>query len=88
MDVFIYATPGFGHPKDQIEDALDDMLGALGEVTGGGSGESGVNIDIEIYDDQITSDEVLTKIRALLQSFDVPQNIRIVIDRQSYSVYN
>lgn len=48
MEVFIYGVPDLGAPRDEIEDRIEEFLQGRGEVTGGGAGASGVNLDIEI----------------------------------------
>lgn len=40
--------------RDDIEDALSDVLDQKGEVTGAGSGAGGWNLDVEIFDDADT----------------------------------
>ncbi len=59
--------------RDEIEDPLDEALTAagLGEVTGGGSGERGSNIDIDINDEK-NFDEALALIRKVLRELHVP----------------
>lgn len=34
--------------RDEIEDALEEALGADGEVVGAGAGERGSNLDVEV----------------------------------------
>jgi hypothetical protein len=34
-----------------LEDVIDDVLGERGETTGGGWGNRGGNVDVELYDD-------------------------------------
>ncbi|WP_239629120.1 hypothetical protein [Paenibacillus sp. H1-7] len=48
-----------------------------GEVTGGGSGVGGSNIDIEIYDDN--NKEVIQTIREVIGTFYLYNNINIVV---------
>jgi len=56
LEVFINAedfeSSGFGG-RSAVEDELDEALekAALGEVTGGGGGIYGVNIDIEVEEE-------------------------------------
>ena len=37
--------------RDGLEDDLDEFLGEAGETTGGGGGERGWNIDLEVIED-------------------------------------
>lgn len=78
MDIFVYIGIGFTSPRDQIEEAIDDLLNGRGEVTGGGSGINGSNIDIEIFDDN--DKEAVQEIKAVLSSFDLPSDTTIVIN--------
>jgi hypothetical protein len=78
MDVFIYFAPDIDVEKDVIEDALDDAIGELGEVTGGGSGEKGMNIDLDVEDDADPG-ELVDLIRGALKSLGVTPS-KIVID--------
>ncbi len=87
MDIFIYASPGFGRPRDEIEDAIENFLGPNGEVTGGGAGTSGANIDIEIHEDSEVSESTIEELRRILAEFNVPQNTVIVVGGVKHSIY-
>lgn len=39
-------------PRDQLEDELESALAGLGEVTGGGSGVLGSNLDVDAVDER------------------------------------
>jgi len=75
--------------RDEVEDPLNDALEAtgIGEVSGGGGGDKGSNIDIEIYD-KSRLHEALTLIRTTLQELGVPTTttIRTFDDETSISV--
>ncbi|UBU17270.1 hypothetical protein [Nonomuraea gerenzanensis] len=49
MDVFLSWLGGARVPRLDLEDTIEEILGSRGEVTGGGSGEIGEHIDIEIF---------------------------------------
>lgn len=85
MDIFIYFFERLNIPLDEVEDALDEALGDLGEVTGMGSGESGSNIDLEIADEN-DSRQVLTIIRSVLGNLSVPDSSIIEIEGVEYKV--
>jgi hypothetical protein len=70
MDVFIYFPPNLGVDKDEIEDALDEVIGNLGEVSGGGIGEKGMNIDLDVEDDA-DPEELVELIRGVLARFKI-----------------
>lgn len=85
MDIFIYFFERLNIPLDEVEDALDEALGDLGEVTGMGSGESGSNIDLEIADEN-DSRQVLTIIRSVLGNLSVPDSSIIEIEGVEHKV--
>ncbi|GAA1026361.1 hypothetical protein GCM10009557_03810 [Virgisporangium ochraceum] len=51
MDVFLYFPPSSGVAWGDLDDVIDDVLGERGETTGGGLGNRGGNVDIELSDD-------------------------------------
>ncbi len=85
MDIFIYFYSQLEIPRDKIEEAIDDCLGGRGEVTGGGSGNTGSNIDIEIYNDDDT--EAVEEVKMVLKSMKVPTDTTLVIEGERYKVY-
>lgn len=82
MDVFIYFAPGVDAAKDEIEDALDEAIGELGEVSGGGIGEKGMTIDVDCEDD-VDPKHLVDLIRAALKSVGVGAE-RIVINGKPF----
>ncbi|MGI5289110.1 hypothetical protein ACQEVF_38005 [Nonomuraea polychroma] len=54
MEVFIYWLGDAWTSRADIEDAIEEVLGDQGEVTGTGAGDTGGNVDIEIFDDADT----------------------------------
>jgi hypothetical protein len=77
--------------RDEIEDPLHETLqeAGLGEVTGGGGGIYGSNIDIEISDAR-RFDEALALIRQVLRNLNVPHSTVIVRHKPkkiTYPVY-
>ncbi|WP_414549574.1 hypothetical protein [Anabaena sp. CCY 0017] len=79
-----YSTLNVG--RSAIEDELEDVLEDKGEVTGGGSGVSGSNIDIEIYEG--TAYDFLNSIREVLKEFSVPTDTVIIMNgNERFSVY-
>ena len=61
--------------RDEIEDALDDALSEseLGEVVGGGGGERGYNIDVELRRAD-SVDSALGIIRGTLRELNLPDS--------------
>jgi len=86
MDVFIYFSPRLTIPRDEIEDALQEHLGNRGEITGGGSGQRGANIDIEIFDDE-SGPELLQGVERTLRRMGVPQDTYLDVDGQRQDLY-
>jgi hypothetical protein len=70
VDVFIYFPPNLDVEKDEIEDALDEAIGDLGEVSGGGIVQKGMNIDLDVEDDA-DPEEIADLIRGALARLKV-----------------
>jgi hypothetical protein len=87
MDVFIYAQPGFGRARDELEDAINGVLGDRGEVVGSGAGASGANIDIEIFSDNEPIGPIVEGLRRVLAESCVPRSTMIVISDHEHPVY-
>lgn len=83
--ISIYFYSKLSIARSAIEDDLDYVLGNKGEVTGGGSGISGSNIDIDIYDG-IAAD-FLEPIKNTLQELKVPSDTVIMIEDEHFPVY-
>ncbi len=86
MDIFIYFFAQSGLGLDEFEDALDEALGEKGEVTGTGTGESGSNIDIEIFDEDMTKSSALSIVRKALDKYEFPLSAVIEIDGEEYKL--
>lgn len=86
MDVFIYFYERLDVGLDELEDALDRGLSGHGEVTGGGIGESGSNIDIEIGSSAMNEKEAVDLIRRTLADFDLPSSSRINVEGREYQL--
>jgi len=78
MDIFIYYNIKLEVDRYIIEDQIDDFLGEKGEVTGGGSGISGGNIDIEIYDK--VNENIVKELKGFLQELQLPNNTYLVVN--------
>ncbi len=74
MDVFIYSATATGVGRDEIEEALEAALEGVGEVTGGGAGTGGWNIDLEVSDCQ-EPEEVLAVVRIVLRRFGITEGM-------------
>lgn len=85
MYIFVYFYSQLIIPRDEIEDAIDNCLGNRGEVTGGGSGDAGSNIDIELYCDEDMT--VVKEIMQVLKYMQVPTDTALVVDGERYNLY-
>jgi hypothetical protein len=84
VDVFIYFFELLDFGLDEIEETLEKVLQNKGEVTGSGTGSSGSNIDIEVFDTDFNPEMLLKLIRKALQDFRIPESTRIKIDGKEY----
>ena len=82
MDVFIYFPPNLGLARDQIEDALEEALAEVAEVTGGGTGNAGSNVDL-VFDDRVPTEKALDIIRTALKTLRIP-TAKIVMNGREY----
>ena len=82
MQIYIYFPSPLPQPRSEIEDDLDEMLGDDGEVTGGGAGTTGANIDIEIFEGD--PHDYLERIRSILKGHNVADDTYIVIGENTH----
>ena len=66
----------------EIEDAIEASFGEVAEVTGGGSGQKGSNVDLRV-DDKVPVEKVLDLVRSSLTSLGV-RSARIVINGKEW----
>jgi hypothetical protein len=85
MNIFIYSFSKLTTPRDVVEEMLEQVLGEEGEVTGGGGGTTGSNIDIEVYHKDAR--EFLGPIRKVLKDAQLPPDSIIVIEGEQFKVY-
>ncbi len=84
MDVYIYLIEPCPCGIDELEDALAQALGDIGEVTGSGTGGAGSNIDVFIEDDALSDGQVLDLLREAIADYGIPGSTRVVIDGRPY----
>jgi hypothetical protein len=77
-DILIYLPPGLRRDRDEIEDAIEDALGEDGEVTGGGAGDRGSNIDVVVHDRQRVA-LVVPRLRSALRRLGAPAATKLVV---------
>ena len=70
VEIYIYASIGLRLARGNLEDDIESMLGSAVKVTGGGGGDCGWNIDLEV-DDAILADPI-EKVKAFLFGWGVP----------------
>ena len=88
-DVFIYSNLPLSCGRDEIEDAVDDVIRGNGEVTGGGSGSSGWNVDVELTSDA-DADQHVAAIVVALRQLGVPDDTYLCVgaDQLRVNVYS
>ena len=84
MEVFIYFHSSLPDSRDVFEDTIEERLSGKGEVTGGGSGNRGSNIDLRIYDDAADIPGLLTLLKGLLTELKAPPDTVVDIGGQRY----
>ena len=77
-DIFVYSNTHLDVARDVLEEELESLLGDSGEVTGGGSGAEGWNIDLLIHDDD-SLDTLVSRIIAFLREWNVPRDTYLQI---------
>ena len=87
-DVFIYSKLRLSCGRDVIEDAVDDAISGIGEVTGGGTGATGWNVDVELAGDGDAAPHVDSIVR-VLRRLAVPNDTYVVFgaDQSRVNVY-
>lgn len=69
-EIFLYSSLDLREARGNLEDDLSDFLGEAGEVTGGGSGTHGWNIDLQVSDEALPG--LLEKLTEFLTEWGVP----------------
>ena len=87
-DLFIYSNLPLTCGRDVVEDAVDDAISGNGEVTGGGSGDAGWNVDVELFSADDTDAHVAAIVRTL-RELPVPNDTYLVFgaDQSRVNVY-
>jgi hypothetical protein len=78
VDVFVYFPPDLEIEREDIEEAIEAAFGEVAQVTGGGSGQKGSNVDL-LVDDKVPVEKVLDLVRSSLTSVGV-RKAKIVIN--------
>lgn len=80
-DIFIYSSqssPALEVGLSALEDDLDELLSDVGEITGGGVGIGGWNIDIAL-NDGVPVEEWVERLVVFLREWGVPQDTYFLI---------
>ncbi len=77
-DIFIYSREPLGEARQGLEDDLDGLLAGAGECTGGGCGERGWNIDLDVFD-LATTDSWVERIIDYLRKRPVPRDTYVTV---------
>jgi hypothetical protein len=85
-DIFIYSKKPLREPRGGLEDDLDDFLEGAGEVTGGGSGTTGWNFDVEIFDES-QIEEWVKRLTTFLKKWKVPKDTYLKIGDRRIDVF-
>jgi hypothetical protein len=85
-DVYI-SGPGFWYDRSALEDDIEEWLGDRGEVTGGGSGKDGWDIDICLAAERVT-DDFLNELLAFLRGLDAPPGVKVTVVEHTRRVYH
>jgi hypothetical protein len=76
-DIFLYSSkssPALQREgRGGLEDDLDEFFGDAGEVTGGGSGNTGWNLDMRLFDAS-DLERWLERLTAFLRNWGVPDD--------------
>jgi hypothetical protein len=78
LEVILQTADSAFLERDEVEDTLQEALGAagLGEVTGAGSGLGVSNLDVEVTE----LDAGLTLVRRVLRDLEVPPSTMIYLN--------
>jgi hypothetical protein len=72
-EIYVYSRLPLGRPRGDLEDDLDEALGGIVTVTGGGGGLRGWHIDLEIAaDESIELEAAVGQVVAFLCQWGVP----------------
>ena len=91
MEVFVYSRQGnqklVEEGRQGLEDDLEAFLDGAGEVTGGGSGEVGWNIDLEINTPWPFARRWVPRLCGFLRQWGVPPDTYLMVGQQRVDVF-
>jgi hypothetical protein len=71
--IFIDSTQRLGQPRTDLEDDLDDLREGVEQVTRGGGGEAGWNIDVRLGD-ATEAEQWVDRLAEFLRESGVPED--------------
>ena len=82
--IYIYSNLSLGRSRSELEDDIDEVLAGIVEVTGGGAGKSGWNIDLKVVT-QSNVNEAVDNVVAYLRNWGVPDDtyVEVVHDERA-----
>lgn len=75
VEIYIYSSICLREPRGNLEDDLASILGSAVTVTGGGGGDRGWNIDLEV--DNVALPDPIEKVKAFLRGWGVPPDTHL-----------
>ena len=69
-DIFIYSSVSLRVPRGNLEDDLEEFLGDGVQINGGGGGERGWNVDLEVPTAKLP--QTIEKLKNYLSGWGVP----------------
>ena len=84
MYIFIHFPKNSKVSRDLIEEEIDLFLDDKGEVVGGGTGENGSNIDVEIFEGE--PHDYLEDLSRILKRTGAPGSTYFKIDGQKVGI--
>ncbi len=73
-EIHIYSKLDLGQSRGNLEDDVQDRFEDDIEVSGGGQGESGWNVDLELLDEDADVHRFAKKLVKFLQKWGVPRD--------------
>ena len=86
--LFIASWTPLGRSRGELEDEIEELLGDVAQVSGGGQGAGGWNIDIDLLEPE-SLEWCIARIQEYLRSQRVPADTVIdIVRRERRAVYD
>lgn len=73
-EIHIYSKLDLGQPRGDLEDDLQERFEEEIEITGGGQGQGGWNVDLELLDEDADVHRFVKRLVKFLQKWTVPRD--------------